>query len=304
MTDPNLNLHAGEIVEVRTEKEILETLNQDGTLEGMPFMPEMHIYCGKKFRVYKRTNTVCVEGAYLRRMKNAVILEDVLCDGSAHDGCKRLCFIFWKEAWLTRVPPGEKPDTPPVPNSIYETWSGGPIDKEKVYNCQSTCLKDATEYLSGWDVSQYIKPVTSRSFTLFQMLKALYITLYNRIKRSTGGPEYGAALGEGTKTPAVSLNLKPGELVEVKSREEIIATLDLQGRNRGLRMDHEMLRHGGRQYRVLTQVNRIILETTGKMREIQNTVILDQVTCEGLCRRACARSSYPLWREAWLKRVD
>ena len=36
----------------------------------------------------------------MRSMKNAVFLEGLRCDGSAHGGCQRGCLFFWKEAWL------------------------------------------------------------------------------------------------------------------------------------------------------------------------------------------------------------
>jgi len=49
-----LNLMAGEVVEVRSQEEILATLDQSGRLAAMPFMPEMLQFCGKRFRVFKR----------------------------------------------------------------------------------------------------------------------------------------------------------------------------------------------------------------------------------------------------------
>src|SRR6266849_5955985 len=45
---PVLNLRVGDVVEVRSEQEILETLDARGTLEGLPFMPEMLKYRGKR----------------------------------------------------------------------------------------------------------------------------------------------------------------------------------------------------------------------------------------------------------------
>ena len=35
-----------------------------------------------------------------------------------------------------------------------------------------------------------------------------------------------------------------------------------------------------------------------------NTVLLQGAACTGLCNRGCARNGHPLWREAWLDRVD
>lgn len=98
-----LNFRAGEIVEVCSENEILATLDGNDTLEGLPFMPEMRKYCGRRFKVLKRVDKIIVEGSGKRRMKNSVLLEGVTCDGEAHGGCRRTCLLFWKGAWLKRL---------------------------------------------------------------------------------------------------------------------------------------------------------------------------------------------------------
>ena len=98
-----LNLKAGEIVEVKSPKEILETLNEDGKLRGLLFMPEQLKYCGQRFRVFKRLESILLEeSGELRKMKNTVILDGVLCDGW-EGACDRSCFYFWREGWLKRV---------------------------------------------------------------------------------------------------------------------------------------------------------------------------------------------------------
>jgi len=109
------------------------------------------------------------------------------------------------------------------------------------------------------------------------------------------------------RAPHVRLDLRPGELVQVKSREEIALTLDTQGRNRGLFFDVEMLPYCGRTFRVLRRVQRIIDERTGRMLHLPNDcIVLDGVVCSGeLSRRRlfCPRSIVPYWREIWLRRV-
>src|SRR5512132_592219 len=81
---PALRLRAGEWVEVRSAAEILSTLDDTSCLEGMPFMPEMLQYCGKRFRVYKSSHKTCdtIETYVIRRMSRAVHLENLRCDGS------------------------------------------------------------------------------------------------------------------------------------------------------------------------------------------------------------------------------
>src|SRR6266404_8429788 len=91
-----LNLRAGELVQVRSEPEILSTLDANGRLDALPFMPEMLQYCGQRFRVYKRADKTCdnIKDWNLRRVRNTVHLTGVRCDGSAHGGCDAGCLIF------------------------------------------------------------------------------------------------------------------------------------------------------------------------------------------------------------------
>ncbi len=109
-TVPNevLNLRPGELVEVRSAEEIMETLDADDKCRGLWFMPEMFRHCGKRYRVYKRLERMLLESTgEMRKLKNTVILEGVICDGSEHFDCDRSCFHYWREAWLKRVEKGE-----------------------------------------------------------------------------------------------------------------------------------------------------------------------------------------------------
>jgi len=299
---PGQVYRVGDIVEVLSREEIRATLDKDGVCDGMPFMPEMWQYCGKRYRIYHTAEKVCVESTLLRQMRNTVFLDELRCDGSDHDGCDRDCLIFWKEAWLKKA---EGPVEPPEGPLFTRPLPAHPkLDPNKTYSCQSTHLLTATEPLSRWALRQYVRDVASGNFTTIQVLRALLVVVYNRAARSLGWREFGTLRGTLSKTPVVALNLQPGEFVEVKSRDEIASTINTYSQNRGLTIDYEMLRHSGRRFRVRRRVDRIILETTGKMREINNTVLLEGNVCEGVCRRACSRASFPMWREAWLKRVE
>ena len=48
----------GDLVEVRSKNEILATLDENGCLDGMPFMPEMVPYCGRQFEVDQHRDDV------------------------------------------------------------------------------------------------------------------------------------------------------------------------------------------------------------------------------------------------------
>ena len=92
----------GDLVEVRSEEEILNTLDDRGMLEGMPFMPEMLRFCGRQFQVSKVAHKTCDTMHYsgIRRLPKAVHLADLRCDGSEHGGCQAACLLVWKDDWL------------------------------------------------------------------------------------------------------------------------------------------------------------------------------------------------------------
>jgi hypothetical protein len=300
---------SGDVVEVRSADEILSTLDASGMFEGVPFMEEMRRFCGKRFRVFKRADKVCVESPYfldLRRMRNAVLLEEVRCDGSAHDGCGRLCMIFWKEAWLKPAGAGARAEPPVdwVSELSRRAASAGTIDETKIYECQSTALHAATEHLRIWDVRHYVRDFRSGALPAPELARVVFGVLYRTVAGVFGFRDVGKVVGTAKKTPSVKLGLCPGELVRIKRKEEVALTLDEHGKNRGLGFgEAEISRHCGQSFRVLGPIDRMILEDSGKMRKIDSTVLLQGTACSGVTFRGCARNSHPMWREAWLERA-
>ncbi|MCC7343147.1 MAG: hypothetical protein IT170_18840 [Bryobacterales bacterium] len=205
----------------------------------------------------------------------------------------------------------------------------GPAEaSQPVFVCQSTQVAQATTPLPWWDVRQYVADYRSGNVRLSQLLSAflffLYAELasagigcgaafrwiYDRLQKLRGGVQYPLRQGlipRGEKTPAAKLDLAPGELVRVRSYQEILATLNEDSYNRGMYFDAEMVPYCGNTYRVLARVDRIINEKTGTMQYIKNDcIILEDVVCLACYaqnRRFCPRSIYPYWREIWLERV-
>lgn len=333
-----LNLRIGELVEVRSEDEILATLDERGRLDALPFMPEMLQYCGKQLTVYKLATKACdsISNTGMYRMEHAVHLTGTRCDGQAHGGCLAGCLLYWKEAWLKRVEPGAPAPLDAAPATVFApatvaapactltmlmqaTRAEGTEDSgEEVYACQATEMpKAASTHISAWDVRQYVQDVTSGNARALPMLRSLLIMVFNKYQKVTkrvlpapllinGGRSFRFVSGPlDGKTPKESLDLQPGELVEIKSKDEILATLDKTGHNRGLRFDVEELRYCGTRARVLRHVNRIVDENTGKILRLPNDcVILEGVICPGDYHQYCPRSIYPFWREIWLSRVQ
>jgi hypothetical protein len=331
-----LNLRAGEIVEIRSEREILATLDERGELDAMPFMPEMLAFCGQRVRVAKRADKTCdtIERSGGRRMRNMVHLEGLRCDGQAHGGCQAGCFLFWKESWLKRVSePLSEPPRPAAPAPACERArlvatacvNAQEPNAEPRYRCQATELRRASSPLAWWDVRQYVRDVRSGNvrvgtvlgafgFWLFrQALKIgayrALIHCYDWFQRRRGGTPYPFRAGTiRDRTPRETLGLMEGELVRVKPFEEILKTVDVENRNRGLRFDAEMATFCGEVHRVRTRVERIIDEKTGRMLKFSNDcIILEDVVCPAQVsskRLFCPRSIFPYWREIWLQRVE
>jgi len=330
-------LKVGDWVEVCSREEILRTLNSNAELDGMPFMPEMFEFCGKRFQVYKRAHKTCdtvfpVRG---RRVADAVHL-NTRCSGLAHGGCHASCLLFWKTAWLKPVKgndssiANESPQELDSTESVVETSTKclDPSDNQIKYRCQATRLPYATTDLEWWDLRQYLEDFTSGNVGIGRLLSgAIYMAtialsragigvgrpirwLYDRFYPLWGGapfPRRPGLIPEAQPTPVDRLDLQPGELVEIKPYQEILQTLDTRNRNRGLYFDAEEVPYCGKTYRVAKCVERIINEKTGKMQEMKTPcVILDSVICESRyseCRIFCPRSIFPYWREIWLKRV-
>jgi hypothetical protein len=330
--------HAGEWIEVRTKEEILATLDSNGRLEALPFMPEMFQYCGQRFRVYKRAHKTCdpPNGLGGRRMLSAVHLEGIRCGGQYHGGCQAGCLLFWKEAWLKKVSETKKAEPAPHANGngctedgvIAGTRAGGGDAEAPVYVCQSTQISSATQPLPWWDLRQYWEDLTSGNVRPSQMLAAflffLYQTMaeagiglgsalrwaYDNFQKWRGGSPYPTRRGKvlrGKRTPRSKLDFEAGDTVKVKDFGKILETLDEDSRNRGMYFDAEAVPFCNGTYRVRQRVQQIINEKTGKMMHFKtDAIILEDVFCQAryaTCRRFCPRSIYTYWREIWLERI-
>jgi len=290
---------AGDNVEVRSESEIAVTLDENGMLDGLPFMPEMKKYCGSRFEITAPVTKALVEGTGYRIFDDLVLLDCAFCDGSAHDGCQRMCNILWKTSWLKKIDSS-------VPND-------GRTDKRRISQkssikfsapCQSANLKNAKAHVpfSFEDyVRRYIYKENFRRHWVLKKAGSLILFLVLKVKRLFGGSH--TIVGSLAKTPNDVLSLKKGENVIVKTKAEILATLDKNGKNRGLGFTPEMLKYCGKRLSVLRPVTRIIDEESGEARQISHTVILENARCDGRYHAKCPRRCYLLWRETWLKRV-
>jgi hypothetical protein len=318
-------LRAGDVVRVRSREEILATLDADGRLDGQPFMPEMLQFAGRELPVvkiaHKTCDTINRPSTGIRRLEHTVHLAGARCDGSAHGGCQAGCLLFWREEWLEtpaglplRAQPRELGPVATEKTLDDDTVAGVDADGATLYRCAATELLRASSPLPAHEPGQYIADVRSGNYRLLYVLRGLLILFFNKYQalsrklprwlRIADGLPYPFFRGTGPGPKAEPLGLQPGDLAEVKSKDEIMAALGPNNKNRGLIFDGEMLQFCGRRARVLKIVEKIIEEHTGRMIHLRDCVILDQVTCVGRYHRFCPRAIHTYWREAWLRRVD
>ena len=339
--------HAGDLVEICSKEEILATLDEHGCVDDLPFMPEMFRFCGQRFPVRAVAHKTCDTAHKThknRRLRAAVHLADLRCDGAAHGGCEAACTLFWKDVWLkpagTNVdshPTNGKMDTHTTVCSEAQLMANTRLPivstgEDPRYSCQATKLFDATQSLAWWNLRQYILDVATGNHSAGRVLRVLWlswlrqlwrvlrhITLLRRIYAAFNEWMHQLCTGREApylfknvkpclKTPTGRLDLRPGELVRVKSKSEIEKTINDKGLNRGLSFDpEEMAAYCGRVFRVRGCVTKILDELTGKMIQMKHPcIILDGVVCNAeyaRCRLNCPRAIPAYWRELWLERI-
>jgi hypothetical protein len=330
------NLRVGDWVEVLSKEEILSTLDKNGRMEGLPFMPQMFQYCGQRFQVYKSAHKTCdfVYTRSSRWLPHGIHL-NLRCNGEPYGGCQHDCLIYWKDAWLKKVN-DDNNDTDFIPITIrnnncteMDVINGTHAINDKnetIYTCQGTEIPDFTKPLPWWNYRQYLEDYTSGNVGIDRLVNGFIYGIFSSL--SNAGIKLGQPLrwlydafsfiwgscpkkpGKipiGQPTPTCELNLQPGELVKVKSHDEILTTLNKEGKNRGLLFDAEMVPYCGKVFRVKSRVTTFLDEKSRKLVIVKNPcIVLEDVICQSRysrCKMLCPRSIYSWWREIWLERI-
>lgn len=98
--------------------------------------------------------------------------------------------------------------------------------------------------------------------------------------------------------------LRPGDVVEVRTRAEILATLDSAGALDAVPFMPEMLQFVGRRFTVAKRVEKICdtIHSSGS-RRMRDTVFLEDLRCDGAAHGGCQAECRIYWKEAWLAKV-
>jgi hypothetical protein len=125
--------------------------------------------------------------------------------------------------------------------------------------------------------------------------------LFNAAQWRLGGPKWPVFTpADSDSSPHQSLGLRPGQMVRVKSKHDIEATLNRQFRNRGLEFGEELLFYCGGSYRVAASIDRIVHEATGELLLFKSpSILLEGATGIG-GTIINPQNEYYFWREIWL----
>jgi len=234
---------------------------------------------------------------------DVLLLEGLRCTGADHDGCQKACMIFWREAWLRKAPDGAQ----------RVNVASGEVDRLRlrlktktsptIYFCQASELLKATYPLTKWDrIRKSFSDVAAGNTSPARMARHIAVWVFWRVRRRLFG-EYASGKHK-TTTPTETLGLRAGETVEVKPMPVILDSLNDRGYNRGLFFSPDMRLLCGTRQRVERKLEKIIVDGSGEMRQLRNTVYLEgsMCGCAHVAFGACSRCEFTYWREIWLKR--
>jgi len=122
---------------------------------------------------------------------------------------------------------------------------------------------------------------------------------YYKIKSWKGG----SSASNSVKDFAPTVPFQTGDLVRVRSREEIDSTLDPFKEVKGCAFLPEMYQYCGTQQRVLKSMQRFMDERDYKVKKVRGVILLENIICTGTPTfGACDRCCFLFWREEWLEK--
>ncbi len=162
---------------------------------------------------------------------------------------------------------------------------------------------------AGKNEESGLSPVTRMKRALHRRLS---LGAQKRIKRVIGSALDLLTLRGRAKTSPEALpsarasaRLEAGDLVRVRSREEIDATLDHWRHLKGCGFLAEMARYCGTTQKILKRVERFIDERDYRLKKASGIVLLEGVMCSGTAATGrCDRACLFFWREEWLEKLN
>ncbi len=166
---------------------------------------------------------------------------------------------------------------------------------DKKVDCQITNIPGMARPMGRigivWQLRNRIKRLTKRRWVY---LKNLFKALVSKQDAESYFIDTSVA-----KSP-----MQPGDIVRVRSRNEIQATLSRWNGLGGCAMMEEMWSYCNTRQRVFKRVAQFLDERDYLIKKTSGIVLLEGVICNGTIDFGkCDRSCYFFWREEWLERI-
>lgn len=173
----------------------------------------------------------------------------------------------------------------------------------KLDQCQIPCLQHISKgyaEVPPESLSRRLKLAIRRRLTPRQE-RTLKTHSNNLVNKFTGRNKRPSA----PATSSTTTNLKAGDLVRVRSREEIQATLNHWRQLKGCTFMQEMWPYCNTTQRVLKPMERFVDERDLRVKKCKGIILLEGAMCQGTAEfGSCDRSCFFFWREEWLEKID
>ncbi len=305
-------LVVGDLVEVKPWDDIRSTLDEQGCLENLPFMPEMLAMCGRRARVFRCAHRLFDyrKTRRMRHMEGAVLLVGAVCDGSSHGACEAACHTIWKSAWLRRVEPDDAMICVPAATDRPEPVQDAAVLKFGTeaprYACQLTQLNAASRPIGNWSFINFLRPLVAGNVAPAAFVVGWLTHLFNELQHHRQGvsfPAFEVAVRGGERLEETRLNA--ADQVVVRPSAEIRATLNDRFEHRGMGFETDMLKHCGRRCSVQAEVKRLIDIVSGEMRTMKTPAyVLRDIHFSGERQLFNAQYEPLFWRGVWLRRDE
>jgi len=161
--------------------------------------------------------------------------------------------------------------------------------------CQIHCLPEMSERIGTlevlWQKRSRIRRIVKRRRNY---MINLINEIFRKMKRST----------EIDQIKNKDITLQPGDIVRVRSREQIKATLDRWNQLKKCAFMEEMWPYCGTTQKIFKRVENFLDERDYLIKKCKGIVALEGVFCEGTKDFGpCDRSCFLFWREEWLEKT-
>lgn len=162
--------------------------------------------------------------------------------------------------------------------------------------CQIFFLNELSEKLSRLEI------LRQRYNRAKRILKRRWNFIINVFKNIFENSKVGKKMDNRNQ---IQNKLNPGDLVLIRSKEEIQKTLNNWNQLKGCAFMEEMWPYCGTKQKVFKRIEKFLDERDYLIKKCKGVVILENVICQGTKDFGpCDRSCFFFWREEWLEKIS